>query len=156
MVGIVGGNSVTTAIITNGLWCSTALESGMITTYFSLHVRTPIEIYGGGNYYPKEAWNKVPDIQNFYKPYTEEWEYKRLEDIDVRKRKHVVLKITIGEFQHEKEFVVAEKTAKIVVSITNIFNTTKTNIQMKVTNLKTFTKKLVAKINKIRVSKTKE
>lgn len=158
-MAINGGNLVTTAIITNGLFCAPVERSGIITTFFSLYVENPptFQDSGGGGPYPGNAWNVIPDIQNFYKPVpTEEWQFKRLEDVNLRKSKHVVLKVKIGETEHVKEFIVKEKVAGAIAKIGDVYETTKQKIAVKITNVNSFVKKLSVKINKIRVFVSKD
>lgn len=145
-----GGTIATTAIITNGLWCSPAKNSGIITTYFSLYVPLINDGGGFGAYYPKDAWNKIPDIQNFYKPYDEEWQYKRVEDYLTRKKKHVILTVKIGDFQHQKEFLVDEKHAKIVTKVGDVLNNTQAKMKVNVNSIRAYIKKINVNINKIR------
>lgn len=155
-----GGNIVTTAIITNGLFCSPVERSGIITTFFSLYVANEPETQGGGGWYPRDAWNKISSIQNFYKPvpnqFEDEWQYRRLEDIDVRKIKHVKMVIKIGEYQHEKEYVVRERIVKTILSVGSVVNVTRAKIAIGVSNVKKIKHDISIKINRLRAIISKE
>lgn len=145
-----GGNITTTAIITNGLFCAPAKYSGIITTFFSLYIPHINDGGGFGAYYPKDAWNKVHDIQNFYKPYDEEWQYRRVEDYLTRKKKHVVLTIKFGELNHTKEFLVDEKHAKIVTKVGNLMNNTQAKIKVNVDSIRAYVKKMNVNISRVK------
>lgn len=155
-----GGNITTTAIITNGLFCAPVERSGIITTFFSLYIAEEPPQQGGGGWYPRDAWNKIPAIQNFYKhvpnQYEDDWQYKRIEDIDIRKVKHVKLTITLGSKQHEKEYIVRERIAKVVVNVGHVFEASKAKIQLSVQNVKNIKHNISVKINKLRAIISKE
>lgn len=155
---MIPGNITTTAIITKGLFCAPVTSNGIITTFFSLYVAEVRPDIGAGGPYPStNAWNVIPDIKNFYKPVSdEEWQYKRLQDVNLRKTKRVVMMIKIGDKEHTREFLVRDKVAGAIAKIGNVIETTKSKVSLTVSNVNAYVKRLQVKINRIRVFKSKE
>jgi hypothetical protein len=135
------GNFTTTAIITKGLTCSSGstCRNGIITTFFSLYYKQPST---GGGGYPKPAWNKVEpgQLKNFYKPVPEEYYLlPRDKEIDFfSKKKIVVMKINIGNINIEKEYSISETKSRKLIKVLNILNSTISNIEIGISNIKRF------------------
>lgn len=128
-------------IIAKGLGCGTAGKGLIITTHFSLYCGEPAAITGsGGGPYPHEAWNKVNSAQDFYQQVPPEQQpyYVPLEDEAkyFESRKIITLKFKIKDFEIEKEFSVSEKRANVIISISNLINSTKSRINMSIKNIK--------------------
>lgn len=143
------------AIITKGLTCgrSTACESGTSITAgsFSLYCLTPMPIQtptGGGSrpMQPGEIsqlYQVVPE-QYYVVNRNQEAEY-------FRTRIPVTIKLTMGKFKVDKEYLVPEERARVIVNIANVYNVTKDRMAVTFSNVRrTYTKALV-KLSNFRV-----
>jgi hypothetical protein len=128
-------------IITKGLGLPAA--NNMIINYFSLTLEvsiTPPEpqppVGGGGGPYPGPAWNVVSPgtIQNFYKPYSPEYQQYY---INPQTRKRVVtIKLNFQGRQIERHYEVSDRQADTAVSIVNGVTTLQQRIKVTISNVK--------------------
>jgi len=133
------GNVVTTIIITGGLTCgatTSACKHGIITAPFSLyHTSSRFQGVGGGPY-PGDAWNKFDpgDFEQFYQEIPDALQYyvvpKDQEANYFTRSTHIVLKVKIGDFEVEKEYVAASNGARAVINILNVLETTRSKISV--------------------------
>jgi len=154
------GSIATTAVITNGLHCGPACK-GIITSTFSLYcdVTAPPVIPpipgGGGGPYPRDAWNKISDINDFYTPTKEQfYEVPRDKEADYfRKRLTVTLKMSLGDSKVEKTYSVPEKRKNATIKFFNLLNATQAGMTASIKKLKTVITRATVTIRNIRVRK---
>lgn len=152
------GSIATTAVITNGLHCGPACK-GIITTTFSLYcdVTAPPVVPptpgGGGGPYPRDAWNKISNVNDFYTPTKEQfYEVPRDKEADYfRKQLTVTLKVSLGDIKVEKTYSVPEKRKNATVKFFNILNATQSRMNAQISKLKTVINRAKVTIRNIRV-----
>ena len=90
-------------------------------------------------------------IQNFYKPITTP-DYYIKTDIDplAKPKQLVIVKLTINDKIHEKEFLLKEKPYKLLINILNLENTTFKKIKIIIDNLHIKLHNILIKIKKLR------
>lgn len=128
-------------IITKGLGRPAC--AGMIINYFSLMIDisvTPPEPPptggGGGGPYPGPAWNVVSPgtFQNFYKPYSPEYQQYYLMP-QVRKRV-VTVRVNFQGREIERIYEVSDKQADATIAIVNGITTLQQRIKVTISNIK--------------------
>jgi len=126
-------------IITKGLGLPAA--NNMIINYFSLTLEVTVTPEppiggGGGGPYPGPAWNVVSPgtIQNFYKPYSIEYQQYYIKP--ERKTRFVTVKIKFRDRDVERIYEVTEKQADTVVSIVNGVTTLQQRLKVTISNLR--------------------
>lgn len=137
------------AIITKGLGAPAC--NGLITTRFDLlvfsaHIATPADHGGSHPMLPGE-------IQNFYKEVPAEQQpylIPRDQNFDLTPKRHVVLTVKFGEKTLEKEFLVSDKRARMIVKILNFANTTKERVNVTLSGFKKVVKSTLIKVKNLR------
>lgn len=128
-------------IITKGLGLPAC--RGMIVNYFSLALSieiTPPEPPiggGGGGPYPGPAWNVLSPgtVQNFYKPYSPEYQKFYLLP-NTRKTRFITVRIKFKDREIERAYEVTERQADTAITIVNGVTTLQQRIKVSVSNIK--------------------
>jgi len=126
-------------IITKGLHGGPACE-GLITAHFSLYCVSvapppPAPSVGGGPY-PGAAWNKVSDIQNFFKRVEQPYYLPHQHDKDLIHKKRIILKIDMGDIHVERNYIVSANRADILVKVLKVVNSSVHGIAARAKNVK--------------------
>lgn len=126
-------------IITKGLGRPAC--AGMIVNYFSLTLAVrvippPTAGGGGGGPYPGPAWNVLTpgQIQNFFKPYTPQYQQQM---IPILRKTHLVnIRIKFRGTEIDKIYEVTPRQADQVVKVLNLADKTRQRYNVTVTNLR--------------------
>lgn len=131
-------------IITKGLGLPAA--NNMIINYFSLTLEVditppeppPVTGGGGGGPYPGPAWNVVSPgtIQNFYKPYSPEYQRYYTLPQDQGRKRVISIKLNFQGRQVERIYEVSDRRADAAISIVNGITTVQHRIKVTVSNVK--------------------
>lgn len=134
------------AIITRGLGRSACF--GMITAdpfgLVCLAIVPPRSLEAGS--IPLEPG----EIQDFYQPVPPEYVEGTLADPRVWNKKKARIKIFSDKFKIDKEYLVTEDKAKMIVKVLNIINATRSNMKVAITEVKRITTRAIVKVSNIR------
>jgi len=143
-------------LITNGLGSEAC---GPLITSSKFHlfgcdvtiIIPPAIISSGGGNYPLAPG----EIQNFYQPVDKGSKFYTPLNIDPTKslKKYVIVKLTINNKTHEKEFLLKEKPYKALLKILNLENTTTKQIKISINNLLVKLHDITVKIKNLRKNK---
>ncbi len=117
------GTPATTAIICKGLGKGLPACYGLITSRFSLVCKIDILRHpsdAGGGPYPGPAWNKVDDIQNFFKPVTDVPGIPKGGAVRQKRKFKVTIEMSIGNYRTSTDFILTERPKNLVVKVFNL------------------------------------
>lgn len=139
------GSLAATKIITKGLNCGRACD-GIITTYFSLYCKEPgpLPPKVGGGPYPRDAWNKIDDIQNFFKPVVDS------DTLNPAIGYVVTFKAQINGREVEKHYSVSRIYGRVIVKMMRWSHRRKDDLNVFVNNIKTRLADVTVKVKNLR------
>lgn len=144
---------VCTQIITGGISCLPACSGGLITGHiFSLAGCIEVEVRPqvGGSYplAPGEIATQYTPVDPPQGLESHPAFYVRPDQKDIfHNKNHVTVRIKIGDNVNEKEFIVSEKRARMIVRVANFVNRTEERIKAVVSNFRRVSTHAVRALN---------